>query len=199
MKASIGGVRELMQAAAWVRNIPEQATRAAVSAINRTAVQMSAVATQEMQGRVNLPVSYIRGKLRTVRATAGDPVGRITIWRRAVRLARFDAQQLSVAAPRAKGDRSRGIAKGFKQAGVSVKVRHARKSSRSAFMMKLKNGNGLGVFLRTGSEPKDVQHLYGPSPDQLFRAWRDDNLHRVQQHLVENFGEELRRTLRNTR
>ena len=170
-----------------------------VTAINRTAVEMRTAATAEMEGRVNLPPSYVRGKLRIVRATVSFPAGAIAIRRRAVRLARFGAQQLSAPAPRAKGDRLRGIRKGQKQAGVSVQVSKGRKVKRSAFMLPLLNGNGMGVFVRTGPARKDVEHLYGPSPDQLFRAWRDDNFRRVQDRLVMNFGEEFRRALKGKR
>lgn len=199
MKVKVQGLRELKKAASWVRSIPNQAQRAAVTAVNRTVVEAQTDATSEMEGRVNLPASYVRGKLRIVRATVSNPAGAVAIRRRAIRLARFGAQQLSEPAPRAKGDRLRGIPKGRKQGGISVQVSKGRKVKRSAFMLPLLNGNGMGVFVRTGPGRKDVKHLYGPSPDQLFRAWRDDNFRRVQDRLVMNFGEEFRRVLKGSR
>lgn len=199
MKLKVSGLKELKKAAQWVRTIPDTAQRAAVAAVNRSALELRKLATDEMQGRVNLPASYVRGKLRVVKATASNPVGLIAIRRRAVRLARFGAQQLSASAPRAKGDASRGIAKGRKQAGVSVQVSKGRKMMRSAFLVPLLSGNGMGVFVRTGPDRKNIEHLYGPSPDQIFRAWRDDNLRRVQDTLVANFDIEFRRAMKKER
>lgn len=204
MKAGISGIKELRQAARWVAKIPAQAQHAAVAAVNRTVLEVRETATSEMQGRVNLPPSYIRGKLRLVRATANNPTGAVAIRRRAIRLARFGAQQLSIAAPRARGDRLRGIPKGFKQRGISVQVRRGRKRLNRAFFLPLMagaepGGNGMGIFIRTGPGRKDVEHLWGPSPDQLFRAWRDDNIRRVQGQLSAHFGAELQRTLRKHR
>ncbi|MBC9071834.1 phage tail protein [Thauera sp. CAU 1555] len=199
MKAGIRGIENLRKTAALVATIPEQMQRSAVSAINRAATRIEAAASREMQGRVNLPPGYIRGKLRIVRASMAKPVGAIAIQRRAVPLARFGAQQLSAPAPRARGDRMRRIAKGHKQAGVSVQVKRGRKVARRAFLMPLLGGNGMGVFVRFGPDRRDVEHLYGPSPDQLFRAWRDDNLRRVQDELSSAFGDEIRRNLGSRR
>jgi hypothetical protein len=195
MKVGIRGIDKLRKSAAWVAAIPHQMQRAAVTAINVAATRVEASAAREMQGRVNLPPGYIRGKLRVVRATMGKPVGAITIQRRAVPLARFSAQQLSAPAPRAKGDRLRRIAAGHKQAGVSMQVKHSRKVAGRAFLIPLRGGNGMGVFIRVGPGRKDVEHMYGPSPDQLFRAWRDDNMRRVRNELSMAFRDEIRRNL----
>lgn len=196
MKVAVNGIEALKSASAWVGRIPALTQWAAVEAVNRTVVRTKSIATDEILSRgVNLPPSYIRGKLRALRATMANPVGAIVIRRRAVRLARFGAQQLTTPAPRAKGDRRRGIGKGYKQAGVSVQVSRTRKTTRRAFLMPLNSGNGVGVFVRVGRARKAVEHLYGPSPDQLFSAWRDDNLRRVQDQLATHLGEELRRLL----
>ncbi|NMG46747.1 hypothetical protein GO613_01310 [Azoarcus communis] len=201
MKAGVRGTKELRQAASWVASIPTQAQRAAVAAVNRTVVEIRDTATRDMQGRVNLPADYIRGKLRVVRATADRPTGVVAIQRRAIRLARFGAQQLSIASPRAKGDKLRGIAKGLKQHGISVQVKVARKRLKRAFFLPLmagteRGGNGMGIFIRTGPGPKDIEHLWGVSPDQLFRAWRDDNIRMVEGRLAANFVAELQRTIK---
>lgn len=86
-------------------------------------------------------------------------------------LGHYSPQVTTAAAPRAKGDPKRGVAAGYKAAGVSVMVtRGARKAIPGAFTMTLRRGtvagDSVGVFTRRGGK---VKHLYGVSPYSLFR------------------------------
>nr|MBL8456912.1 phage tail protein [Zoogloeaceae bacterium] len=201
MSGGTKGVAELKQLARWVKNLPTQVRKAAVSSVNTTVVQLRDEAETALLGKLNLPPAYIRGKLRAVRATQGKPVGRVAITRSAMPLGRFGARQNTTPAKRAKGDRLRRIPAGHKQAGVSLQVGRggSRKNLGGAFLVPLKNAGGMGVFLRSGPARKDIEHLYGPSPSQVFRIWRDDNRQRVGDVLEMNFDAALRRALKTDR
>lgn len=60
-------------------------------------------------------------------------------------------------------------------------------------------GNGKGVFIRTGKGRGDIKHLYGPSPDQLFRRYREENLPDIQRMLADAYASQLRFELKGTR
>lgn len=200
MAAHVKGLDQLRDLSRWVANVPAEIQRATVAAVNATVVETRDQAAREMVGKVNLSASYIRDKMRIVRASGKRPEGAVIVQRRAVPLARFKAQQLVASAPRAKGDRSRKIVKGTKQAGVSVEVRRGqRKRLRRAFLVPLANGNGVGIFVRFGKERKAIDHLYGPGPDQLFRAWREDNVRMVQERLAAHIDAELERRFGKSR
>lgn len=197
----VKGAAELKKLSTWVGRLPSQAREAATEAINTTVVRMKLEAETAMTGKARIPPEYIRNKLRMVRASQGRLAGALAMRRRAVPLARYGAQQLSVAATRARGDKLRGIRKGFKQAGVSVAVTGGRKRLGRAFLLPLMagaepGGNGWGIFVRFGPGRKDTAHLWGVGPDQLFRAWRDDNFYRVEHTLSANFAVALQRRLR---
>ena len=84
------------------------------------------------------------------------------------------AEKGKAAAKRARGDAMRGIAAGRKQAGISVSVgQKGRRQMPGAFMVPRRagtvaGGNGMGIFIRVGPGRKDIEHLYGPSVDQVF-------------------------------
>ncbi len=146
-------------------------------AINTVARKTMTRSRREIVTQVNLKASYVKERMTLKTATSASPVAVITARRRATRLATYGAKQVTRAARRAKGDSRRGIGPGRKQAGVSVSVKAggSRKRMDGAFFMPLRagqaaGGNGMGVFVRTGSGRKAMKHLYGPSVDQVFRG-----------------------------
>lgn len=202
----IEGIDKLRRMAASVRAIPEASQRAATRSVNAVASKVATQARRDIASQVNLPQSYIADQMRTTPATADKPVAVIRMRMRAIRLARFAASQVTKAAPRAKGDVRRGIAKGRKQAGVSVKVARqgGRKIMQGAFLVPLRagktaGGNGMGVFVRTGKGRDAIKHLYGPSPDQLFRRWRVEAAPDIARMLAQAYASQLRYELRGSR
>lgn len=193
-------------AAKRVRAVPEAQTRAAFRAVNSVTGKVATQARRDIAADINLPQRYIAEQMRITKATPAVPVAVIRMRMRAVRLARFAAAQITKAAARAKGDGRRGIAKGRKQAGVAVKVarKGGRKTMRGAFLMPLRagktdGGNGMGVFVRTGKGRGAIKHLYGPSPDQLFRRWRTQAAPDIQRMLLQAYQSQLRYELKGSR
>lgn len=199
----IEGIDAIRSAAKRLRTVPEASARAAYRAVNTVAARVSTMAKREIAAQINLPESYIAQQTRTQPATAAMPVAEVRMRLRAVRLARFSAAQITKPARRAKGDPRRGIGAGSKQAGVAVKVARTggRKIMPGAFLVPLRagntaGGNGMGVFVRKG---RDIKHLYGPSPDQLFRRWRSEAAPDIKRLLFQAYASQLRFELRGSR
>lgn len=209
MKIGISGFAALRDMAAGVRAAPDAVARAGYRAANTVGARVMTKAKREIAATLNLPVSYIGDQVSISKASATRPEVVISVRVRPVRLARFAARQLTRSAKhplRTKGDASRGIPRTRKQAGVSVKVLRAgsRVRMRGAFLLPLRagkvdGGNGMGVFLRTGPGRDDIEHKYGPSPDQLFRGWRKQNLEDIQAQLEVAFKSQLRFELTGSR
>lgn len=202
----VTGIKELKAAAQRIRSLPEVANRAAYRAANAVAEKAMTQARRDIAAEINLPQGYIREQMSLVKASPGTLTAEIRVRMRAVRLARFAMRQMSAKAKGARGDALRGISKGRKQAGVSVKVgrKEGRKRMPGAFLLPLRSGlepggNGMGVFVRTGKGRDAVKHLYGPSPAQLFARWRYDNREELQRQLVKSFREQLRYELTGSR
>lgn len=177
---------------------------AKVRAVNIVANEAYAAILPRMNAGINLPQSYLEANSGVREAEPGGQARAVIYARgRNTRLATYDAKQL-VATPkrpkRAKGDPSRGIPKGLKQGGVSVQVTRGTVSTMTkAFLVPLKNGNGMGVFIREGPGKKNIKHLYGPSVYQLFKKQAADELDNVQANLeatiLREVGEEIERAL----
>ena len=196
----VSGANELRFVASAIRRYPEASGRAGTLAANDVARDIQTEASRDLARRYNLPASYIREQFRMREAQGNNGIAVVSVRRRDMRLARFGANQMTTAAKRAKGDASRRIAAGRKQAGVSVKVLRAgaRKTIKSAFFMPLRagkeaGGNGFGVFERVG---KDIEHLYGPSPYQVFNAWVKERRPNLQQALVKAWRARLASEIR---
>jgi hypothetical protein len=174
---SVQGLSQLKAFNKTLQKYPIQAAKAGVDAINDVAETVITRASRDITQRYNLPASYIREKFRLQKSTRADVPAIVAARIRSTRLARFDALQLTAAAPRAKGDQRRGIGAGRKQAGASVKVLRggSRKQIKRAFFMPLRagkaaGGNGMGLFIREGGGSQ-LKHLYGISAHQAFRGW----------------------------
>jgi hypothetical protein len=199
----ISGIEQLRRAARDIRNIPSASQRAGYRAVNTVLGKVETQSRRYIAGQINLPQSYIRELTRTTKASQNSTAAYIRMRIRAVRLARFDARQLTTPAPRAKGDPRRGIPAGRKRAGVSVKVgrKGGRKIMRGAFLMPLRAGaiggaNGMGVFVRDAG---GLRHRYGPSPDQIFRRWRSEAAPDIRAMLAQAYISQLRYELKGSR
>lgn len=164
----ITGFDGLKSAAHHVRAVPSAIERAQVRALNTVAERVSVQARRAIGAEMNLTASYIRDKMKLLKATLGKRVAVIKVQRRPVPLSRYGARQLTRSAPRAKGDARRSIPARRKQAGVSVAVqRGARKALRGGFLLPLRagktdGGNGMGLFIREGSrDALTVENLGG--------------------------------------
>lgn len=156
--------------------IPERSTLAAKRAINKTASKARTLGVKEIRDNVALKAKYVRDRIRIREATVEHLEATVSARKRPSLLSRYGAKQLTQKAQRAKGDPSRGIPAGRKQAGVSVRVKSGgrRKKMRGAFLIKLKAGKvnqagAIGLAIRTGNGKDDYEVKYGPSIDQ---AWR---------------------------
>lgn len=94
------------------------------------------------------------------------------------------------------GDDRRGILPNQKGAGSNVQVtRGSVKDLPGTFFMPLRNGNGMGIFMRTGDGDKDYKHLYGPSVYQLFAFTAREILDDVADNLEDRVATEAERLL----
>ncbi|MDX9717242.1 MAG: phage tail protein [Thauera sp.] len=202
----IDGLKQLGAIAKSIRAIPEASARAAYRAVNSVTSKVVTQSRRDIAAQINLPQSYIRNQTRVTKARPKQPIAYIRMRMRAVRMARFDARQLTTPAQRAKGDPRRVIGAGRKQAGVSVKIgrRGGRTSSPKGFLIPLRagkvdGGNGFGIFVRTGKGKDDIKHKYGPSPDQLFRRWKSAVAPDIKAMLAEAYASQLRYELKGAR
>lgn len=189
--------RELAKAGRMVSGTVSALEKARVRATNRVANKTRTAANKEIRNRVRLKSAYVNQHLRLFRkATNEKPVAIITARRRPTRLARYGAKQLVKPAKsnRARGDASRGIPAGKRQAGVSVLVNRSgsRRRMRKAFLVPLRNTGLEGVFIRDGGGKNDIRHLYGPSVDQLFKSVRQDLKPLIRRELVKEYKAQMR-------
>lgn len=186
MQAS--GANELRAVANAIRRYPQASARASTQAANDVAGDIVMRASRDMAKRYNLPAAYLREQFRMLPAKGENGTAVVKVRRRNIRQARFGAKQMTTAAKRAKGDPSRSIAAGRKQAGISVKILRdgARKTEKGAFFLPLRagkvdGGNGLGIFWRHGGQ---IEHVYGPAPYQVFDDWVSERRPDLQKALV---------------
>jgi hypothetical protein len=166
----------------YLREYPKDARKAARLAINDTVRRGRRKAKREIMSQVNLKSGYLNEQRLSENFAKDDNlVGSIIGRRRPTSLARFDTQQLY------QPNKTRP---GRKSAGVTVRVKGARKKIPNAFLIKLKAGNldganqGLAVRLPEGQKPNrrfggkplyksqnaKVWLLYGPSVNQVLTS-----------------------------
>lgn len=205
----IDGLEALKGAAKRLRDIPAASARAAFRSVNSVTAKLSTESRRDIGAEINLTQAYIKSLQTVVPATSARPVAYIKMRMRAIRMARFQAKQLTVRAAnpkRAKGDRRRGIPAGKKQAGVAVKIlrKGGRSSRKAGFLIPLRSGNtdggnGMGVFVRTGPGKGQIKHKYGPSPDQLFTRWIKTTRPNIGRLLADAYRSQLRFELTGAR
>lgn len=167
--------------------------KTAYRAVNAVAAKNLTRSRREITSVVNLTPAYVRERMGLRKANAGARVAVISARRRPTTLKTYGAKQVTRKDKGAKrgtghsggklwgihagsGDPSRSIAAGSVPAGITVKElrRSPRQKLPGAFFMPLRagkseGGNGMGVFIRTGTGKRDLKHLYGLSVDQVFR------------------------------
>ena len=167
--------------------------KTAYRAVNAVAAKNMTRSRREITAIVNLTPAYVRERMALRKANAGARVAVIAARRRPTTLKTYGARQVTRKDRGAKrgtghnggklwgihagsGDPSRNIAAGSVPAGITVKElrRSPRQKLPGAFFMPLRagkaeGGNGMGVFIRTGTGKRDLKHLYGLSVDQVFR------------------------------
>ena len=186
--------RQFAQARKFIQGTVKAAEKAQFRAVNRVASKFRTAASKAIRDQVRLPAAYVNDNLTvTQMATERNPEAVISGRKRPTRLARYGAKQMARAARGAAGDQLRGIPSGKKQAGVSVAVsrKGGRKKMRGAFLLPLKNSGVMGVFVRTGSARGDIEHLYGPSVDQVFRGVRRELKPEISKELVKEYRAQL--------
>lgn len=200
----IQGIEQITNLAAAVLAYPNSAATAGREAANDVARTVITDASRDISQRYNLPASYIRDKFRLQLATTND-IAIVAAQRRTINLSRFEANQLTAPAPRAKGDARRKIGKGRKQAGVSVKVLRAgaRKAMPGAFLVPLlagseSGGNGMGLFVRIGPGRNNIKRLAGPAPYQVFSAWVKEHRPDIKTQLANAWQSRIQREIRRS-
>lgn len=167
----------------------EQLGRAALRAVNEVADRTYDLARKRMNAGINLEDQYISRKLRREPAIEPSrPRATITAAGDLTILGRYNPKVILRPTKKlGKGDSSRGVPAGLKASGVSIEVtRGAPKDITTGFLMKLRGGNGMGVFTR-GVDGK-ARHRYGPAVYQLFRHSVDEIKDIVADDLAETAG-----------
>lgn len=193
MSLSIDG-RQFSRARKFIQGTVRANEKAQFRAVNRVASTFRTAASKAIRNQVRLKAAYVNDNLTVTKtATANNPEAVISGRKRPTRLARYGAKQLARSASKASGDQLRGIAPGKKQAGISVAVsrKSSRKKMRMAFLLPLRNAGVMGIFIRTGPGKKDVQHLYGPSVDQVFSSLREELKPDIRKSLVKEYRAQL--------
>ncbi|MDP2262677.1 MAG: phage tail protein [Hydrogenophaga sp.] len=190
--------------------------------VNEVVDETYDLALPRMLSRINLTEPYVRERMTVNKATSPDlPKASIVASgdrRLMTTLARYDGQQAvkpvnwsndriagmgKKFAPwpgwtKRTGDDRRGIAANMKGAGATVEVvRGRRKPIEDAFFMPLRNGNGMGIFRRTGKGDRDYKHTYGPSVYQLFAYTAKAIINDVADNLENRVATEAERLLEN--
>ncbi len=167
-----------------IKLLPEKSDAAFVKALNTGAEVARDLGRDEIFRQLNLPRDYIDKHLNvTQTALPNDLTVRISGTRRQTLLTRYIGgdriKTVAAKSPRRKlkGDRSRGIRKGQKAAGIKAfKVQRggAAKSWPGGFLIKLKGRNGWGLATRTGSGRNDYKVRSATSVGSAWKSVRDD-------------------------
>lgn len=142
----------------------ERLAAAAADAVNVVVDRFDAKQRAGQIRDIALDPTYIASKTRVTPATPGKPSATITTSGALTIMSRYP---LALMSDRNMVDKA-GRRFGKRQAGVNVTIKpSAPVEEQQWFLMRLKNGNGTGVFVRTSAG--GTKHMYGPSPYSLFR------------------------------
>jgi len=172
----------------------------AIDAVNLVTAKYDEVLRAGMIADINLSDAYVRSKTDLAFALR-NPEASITVRGDLTILGHYPRTQLTQAAgKRSRGDPSRGIPAGSKQAGLSVGIKRSTPTVQPKwFSMKLRRGtqagDKVGVFVRVGPGRKDVRHIYGPSPYSLFRFQASKHLDQIAEELQAEVGRSVEQAL----
>jgi hypothetical protein len=151
----------------FFKTMQSEAQAALVSVLNETAVNLRKAAITEIGSQLNLTPEYISRHI-SVRERANVRNLRVTISAesRPVLLERYESQQ----------HWRPGKTVPQRTDGVSVQVKRsgARKKMKSAFFIRLRGSDTIGLALRTGTGKNAYEVLHGPSVAQAYSSVRDD-------------------------
>ena len=200
---AVDGAKALKKMARDIERYPAQSARAGLAAVNDVASTVITAASRDISQRYNLPASYVHEKFILRPAGGSNQTAVIAARKRGTRLARFESQQMTAAAKRAKGDTSRNITKGRKQAGISIKVMRqgARQTLKHAFFLPLRagkvdGGNGLGIFTHEDGGTTRIKHHYSISPSQAYAWWIREHHPNISAALAKAYTARLRAEIR---
>lgn len=175
-----------------IEKVPKEISDSLVRAVNTVARATFETSKKKIVEQVNLQQSYVDSKLK-LEPASDVPTATITGQGRGVLLSNFNPVQLTKAnvSSRGKGNPKLGIPKGYRAAGVKVRVKAQGSGGdlQHGFFMKLKNGNGMGVFTRNAAGR--VQVRYGPSVDQIFSGVSTEISPEVERDLSDELIKEL--------
>ena len=141
---------------------PERLGRGAVAAANEVLTRFTDTSVDRITDRVALDAGYVRSKMTTELATsAADPTATLTV----AGPGRPSGNGLTILGRYPYGTVQSGTSR--RTAGVGIEVRRgAPKFMDKAFTIRLKYGNGTGIFRRENGK---LVHQYGPAPYSLTR------------------------------
>lgn len=194
--------------------------RMAMQVVNRVADETYDLSVRRLLNGINLTEEYVQERIIVEKAKNPDNV-KATITGLAHKkymtmLARYDGrqqirdvnwknEQIQAMGKRfgrwpgwvqRKGDVKRNIPANYKSAGTTAEVRRGNVTPfKHTFFMPLRNGNGMGIFERTGDGKKDYRHLYGPSVYQLFAFTASNIIDEVADNLETQLADEAERLL----
>lgn len=157
---------DLEHMARLIRSYGPAGAQAAVAAINEATEKNRQQTADYINQRYELPASYAHRRLEITKyATESNLVSVMQARKRPTKLNEFSHQQ----------QYQQGKTVARKGAGVNIKVMRGGKTHnhKSAFYMKLKNGNA-GIVRRKSKARDDIEVLYGPSVASAFRWARDE-------------------------
>lgn len=145
-------------------------------AINKTTPRVRTLSSSKIREQVNLSASYVRDRLKVIKATRKKLSGRISAPRRGLLLSRFSTDPLIA------GDKVGWIAPPpVPPLGIRVKVKPGQSpkvveggpytAGNKPFYMVLNKGQNIGIAARLANTRK-VKILHGPSLSQVFNTVR---------------------------
>lgn len=177
---------QLDQAESRLRNINNGFPRAFSRALNRTSVRAKTRGIQDIRLDVGLTTTYLRTVIWSSndrfenKATFSNLQSKVSARRRGLRLFNFLRSQIWAQPIRTR----------VKPAGAS----HVWNN---AFFLRLRSGTlaggSLGIFIR---ENRELKHLYGPSPSQVWTEVHQDIMPEMQDYLQEQLETEVNGVLR---
>lgn len=158
---------DISTALQFFKNMQTEAQAALVSVLNETGVSLRKAAITEIGSQLNLTPEYISRHI-SVRQRANVRNLQVTISAesRPVLLERYDSAQ----------HWRPGKTVPQRTDGISVQVKRSgpRKKMRSAFFIRLRGSDTIGLALRTGTGKNAYEVLHGPSVAQAYQSVRDD-------------------------
>ena len=157
-----------------IKRASRQSRLAVRRVLNKQIRKTRTRSSREIRGELSLKKDRVDASLDIEKATLSNLAAKVVAKRRGVLLSRFPNRQLT----------RRGKTKPRVNAGISVRVKKGGsfQKLKTGFKLQLKSGNKrsgddggeqrFGIAIRTGSKPKDIKVLHGPSTSQALDTLR---------------------------